>query len=129
MAWDLVGELRQLADDLITVSPQENAIKAKHPGILEAAAREIVQLRSGRNDIAAILRDQVMMTWNPPIETGGESKADIAQTSTMLALAFVFGKDFLGKLTIEQRIAVDSGLKLFESVLVRDTVSQNQDME
>lgn len=41
MAWDLVGELRQLSSDLISVSPQANAIKAKHPAILDSAAKQI----------------------------------------------------------------------------------------
>ena len=40
----LVGELRQLAHDLITVSPQSSAIKAKHPRILDDAARWIIEL-------------------------------------------------------------------------------------
>ena len=40
----LVGELRQLAHDLIAVSPQSSAIKAKHPRILDDAARWIVEL-------------------------------------------------------------------------------------
>jgi hypothetical protein len=45
MGWDLVGELRQLSHDVVNTSPQVNAIKAKHPAILDAAAREIVALR------------------------------------------------------------------------------------
>lgn len=45
MAWDLVGELRQLSHDIVNTSPQAEAIKAKHPAILDAAAREIVSLQ------------------------------------------------------------------------------------
>ncbi len=36
--FDLISELRQLAHDLVAVSPQSSAIKAKHPAILDAAA-------------------------------------------------------------------------------------------
>jgi hypothetical protein len=47
MAWDrdLVAELRQLSHDIVNTSPQAEAIKAKHPAILDAAAKEIVALR------------------------------------------------------------------------------------
>ena len=69
---------------------------------------------------------KVKKNWDPPLKSGGESPATIAQTSVMLTLAFVFGKDFLGVLTPEQRIAVDFGCKLFEEVLVYDTVSQKE---
>lgn len=49
MAWDYVRELRQLAEDLVTSVPQADAIKAKHPAILDGAAREIVRLREIRD--------------------------------------------------------------------------------
>ncbi len=41
MAWDLVSELRQLSNDLISVSPQSDAIKSKHPAVLDSAAKQI----------------------------------------------------------------------------------------
>lgn len=66
---------------------------------------------------AAKLRDQVMQTWSPPSKHGQESEADIAQTATMLSLAFVFGRNFLGSLTDNQEAAVTSGLQLFEKVV------------
>lgn len=61
------------------------------------------------------LRDQVLKTWMPPLQAGGECAADIAQTSVMLSLAYVFGKDFLGPLQGNQSAAIDSGLKLFHN--------------
>lgn len=66
---------------------------------------------------AAKLRDQVLKTWNPPLKAGGESPADIAQTSTMVALAFVFGREFMGELSPNQAAAVDSGAGLMRDVL------------
>jgi hypothetical protein len=72
---------------------------------------------------AEMLRDQVKKTWNPPLQgLGGPGTA--AQTSTMLTLSYVFGKDFLGELTSSQQLAVDLGCDLLEEVLVCDTVSQ-----
>ena len=63
------------------------------------------------------LRDQILKTWNPPLTSGDERKADIAQTSVMLSLAFVFGSEFLGPLTSNQQVAITSGLALFEKVI------------
>jgi hypothetical protein len=44
MTWDLVGELRQLSHDIVNTTPQSEAIKGKHPAILDAAAKRIVDL-------------------------------------------------------------------------------------
>lgn len=41
---DLVAELRQLSNDLVSVSPQSAAIKGKHPQMLDAAAHRIAAL-------------------------------------------------------------------------------------
>lgn len=76
---------------------------------------------------AEMLRDQVKKTWNPPLEGLSDSGTN-AQTSTILTLAYVFGKDFIGELTVSQRAAVYSGCEVFESLLKSDTVSQT-DME
>lgn len=56
MGWDLVGELRQLSHDMVNTSPQADAIKAKHPAILDAAAREIVSLRDIVEEQRALLQ-------------------------------------------------------------------------
>lgn len=56
MAWDLVGELRQLSHDMVNTSPQAEAIKAKHPAMLDAAAREIVALRELVEEQRALLQ-------------------------------------------------------------------------
>lgn len=61
---------------------------------------------------AAILRDQVMKTWNPPLEGLG-SPAAVAQTSVMQTLAWVFGKEYLGALNFAQNRVIDEGLALF----------------
>ena len=63
------------------------------------------------------LRDQVKKTWSPPFVSGNERLADAAQTSTMLAIAYVMGPEFLGELTTAQQAAVDSGLKTMRTVL------------
>lgn len=54
MSWDLVTELRQLSHDIIAMRI-EDAIKSKHPAILDAAARRIVSLQ----DEIAELRFQI----------------------------------------------------------------------
>jgi hypothetical protein len=43
MAWDLIAELRQLSHDLATKKLDE-AVKGKHPAILDAAAEQIYLL-------------------------------------------------------------------------------------
>ena len=68
---------------------------------------------------AALLRDQVMKTWNPPLYGLG-TKADIAQTSTMQAIAWVFGRSFLGELTAIQDRAISLGLETFSEALGTD---------
>lgn len=61
---------------------------------------------------AAHLRDQILKTWNPNQET-----AQIARTSVMQTLAYVFGREFLPELTYNQRCAIDQGLELCRQVL------------
>ena len=63
------------------------------------------------------LRDKVKKTWNPPRITGSETSCQIAQTVTMLILAFVFGKEFLGDLSEVQDAVIDEGLEVLEEVL------------
>jgi len=75
---------------------------------------------------AELLRDQILKTWSPPLKSGGESSGVVAQTSVMLTIAFLLGKDFLGQLTEVQQRAIDSGLELFEEVLIGDTVSSKE---
>jgi hypothetical protein len=60
---------------------------------------------------AALLRDRVMKTWNPP-SYGFGTEADIAQTATMQAIAWVFGRSFLGELTAIQDRAIVLGLEI-----------------
>lgn len=67
------------------------------------------------------LMDQVMETWDPPATTGGERKADIAQTAVMLAIAHIMGREFMPtELSDNQRAAIDSGLKLMVKELDTD---------
>lgn len=56
MGCDLVGELRQLSHDMVNTSPQAEAIKSKHPAILDAAAREIIALRELVEEQRALLQ-------------------------------------------------------------------------
>lgn len=61
---------------------------------------------------------QVMKTWEPPKLTGAERPADIAQTSVMIAIAYIMGREFMpSELTDNQRAAIDSGLELFNQVI------------
>ena len=72
------------------------------------------------------LMAQVMETWGPPLQTGSERPADIAQTSTMLAIAYIMGREFLPtEMTDNQRAAIESGLKLFNEVLEKDAGNAN----
>lgn len=66
---------------------------------------------------AELIRDQVMKTWSPPLATGSECTADIAQTAVMQSLAFVMGREFIGEMTKNQSAAIDSGLDLFNRVI------------
>ena len=69
-------------------------------------------------DRAKKLMDKVLKTWDPPRFTGNERPADIAQTSVMLAISHIMGREFLpSNLTVNQQAAVDSGLELFDEVL------------
>lgn len=64
------------------------------------------------------LMAQVMETWDPPLQTGSERPADIAQTSTMLAIAYIMGREFLPtEVTNNQRAAIESGLNLMKQVI------------
>ncbi len=61
---------------------------------------------------------QIMKTWDPPLLTGEECKADVAQTAVMITIAYIMGREFMpSKLTDNQREAIDSGLKLFKHEL------------
>lgn len=71
-------------------------------------------IADGSEARAKRLMDQVMQTWNPPLLAGNETDAMIAQTSTMLAIAYIMGKEFLPhNLTNAQRAAVESGLAVY----------------
>lgn len=70
MAWHLVSELRQLSNDLVSVSPQSDAIKSKHPAILDSAARQIERACEDRFYIRKIHREIL-------------SKVDEAQTKAI----------------------------------------------
>lgn len=63
------------------------------------------------------LMAQVMETWDPPRFSGRERPVDIAQTSTMLAIAYIMGREFMpSEMTDNQRAAIDSGLSLMKQV-------------
>jgi hypothetical protein len=70
---------------------------------------------------AALLRDQVMKTWSPPLHGVGRP-IDTHQTSTMLTIAWVFGRSFLGELTPSQDAAIDIGLELYSDALVCESL-------
>lgn len=64
------------------------------------------------------LMDQVMKTWNPPRWAGKESLEVATQTSVMLTIAYVMGREFMpSELTENQRAAIDSGLVVLQGVL------------
>jgi len=76
------------------------------------------------------LMNQVMKTWNPPAFTGRERRADIAQTATMLAIAYIMGRDFLpSDLAENQRRAIDGGVKSLNHHLKPDKPSLSDWME
>ncbi len=61
---------------------------------------------------------QVMKTWSPPKHHGHERPEDIAQTSVMLAVAYIMGTEFLpDKLSENQSAAIQSGLELMHKAL------------
>jgi hypothetical protein len=68
---------------------------------------------------AGQLCEQIMLTWDPPLRGIG-TPADVAQTSVMTAVAFIFGIDALPAMTTNQRLAVESGLILFSNVFRSD---------
>lgn len=64
------------------------------------------------------LMDQVMKTWNPPRWAGKESLEVATQTSVMLTIAYVMGREFIpSELTANQRAAIDSGLVVLQNAL------------
>ncbi len=74
---------------------------------------EPLWLNDDSRDRAKRLMEQVMETWDPPKTTGGERKADIAQTAVMLTIAYIMGREFIpDELNDNQRAAIDDGLKL-----------------
>ena len=63
------------------------------------------------------LMDKVMGTWSPPL-AGSADEACIAQTSVMLAIAYIMGKEFLPcDLTDNQRSAIDEGLSTLNELI------------
>ena len=73
----------------------------------------------GIDERAQRLMDQVMKTWNPL--TGSERPADIAQTSVMLTIAYIFGSEFLPQnMSRSQEGAIYSGLALLHRELEND---------
>lgn len=75
-------------------------------------------------DRAKQLMNAVMLTWDPPRSFGGESYADVAQTATMLAIAYIMGQEFLPELTENQKIAVDGGLDLLHKNMTPPTLEE-----
>ena len=72
-------------------------------------------------DRAERLMNQVMETCDPPATTGGERKADIAQTAVMLTIAYIMGREFMPtELNDNQKAAIDDGLKLMVKELDTD---------
>ncbi len=74
---------------------------------------------------AAQLRDQILKTWSPP-ELAPETPIDqdfamATQTASMLSIAIIMGREFMPEtLTTNQKIAIDSGLRLWNSVFPDD---------
>lgn len=72
---------------------------------------------SNEAERAKQLMEQVMKTWSPPLHHGNERPADYAQTSMMLAIAYIMGREFMPtELTENQRAAIDSGLEVLNRV-------------
>ena len=64
------------------------------------------------------LMDQVMKTWSPPRWSGKESLEVATQTSVMLTIAYIMGREFMpSELTENQRAAIDSGLVVLQNAL------------
>ena len=73
------------------------------------------------------LMDQVMKTWDPPRFTGSERPEDIAQSATMLTIAYIMGKEFMpSDLTDSQKEAINLGLRLFNQTFNQETI-HNED--
>lgn len=66
---------------------------------------------------AMAVRDRVVPIWNPPLHTGNETPEQIAKTSTVLTLAFIFGEYFIKAETDVQKQAIIDGLKVYEKML------------
>lgn len=71
---------------------------------------------------AAALRDQVLKTWAPPL-FGPATPAQVAQTSSMQTIAFLMGKEFLPGLNLNQQMAIDQAMELFEQVFSHDQLT------
>lgn len=74
----------------------------------------------GITERAKRLMDQVMKTWSPPRFSGDEAEqpAVVAQTTVMIAIAYIMGREFMpNELTENQRAAIDSGLKLIKQTI------------
>ena len=78
--------------------------------------------RNGIEYRASLLRDQVLKTWAPPRKSGNETPAEIAQTAVMQTIAFLMGSEFFQDLTENQQLAIDQGLQLMESTLIKTAV-------
>lgn len=84
-------------------------------------SRSVSETAGAANGIAVRaerLMEQVMKTWEPPLLAGDERPADIAQTSTMIAIAYIMGREFMpAELTHNQREAIDAGVRLMNRTL------------
>ena len=76
-------------------------------------------MNSEISERAKRLMDQVMKTWSPPRESNGsESLEVVAQTSVILAIAYIMGREFMpSELSENQRAAIDSGLVVLQDAL------------
>jgi len=110
--------IKKLNDEVVDAGPKIPEPLNKSMERLEEfwSKNGIDPLADGVTARAKQLMDQVLETWDPPLITGTERAADIAQTSVMLAR--IMGREFLpSNLTVNQQAAVDSGLELFNEVL------------
>lgn len=72
------------------------------------------------DDRAQRLMDQVMKTWNPPL-TGSGADGDLVQTAVMIAIAYIFGSEFMPpNMTRSQEAALYSGLAVMHKTLDQD---------
>ena len=70
---------------------------------------------------AGLLRDKIRETWNPPRDIEDYTESDVAQTSVMVALAWIYGKSFLAPMTPTQVCAIRDGLEDCLEVLPPDS--------